>query len=101
MADILCFISGINNRDTALTENGPSGVFPEGPSCCFRFRAAARFSARGRAASRSLRSVELAGGKVAAEQVAEGQAVDAVAVAGNREVVGIRVHVADHGAHVE
>ena len=32
MADILCFISGINNRDTALTENGPSGVFPEGPS---------------------------------------------------------------------
>ena len=45
--------------------------------------------------------VELAGGQIAAQQVTEGQAVDAVAVAGDREVVGIGVHITDHLADVE
>ena len=55
-----------------------------------RRRALRRNASRKRRGRDALR-VELAFGKVTSEQVAERQAVDAVAVAGNGEVVGVRI----------
>lgn len=46
-------------------------------------------------------SVKLSRRQIAPEQIAERQAVDAVAVTGNGEIVRVGVHVANHGAHVE
>ena len=45
--------------------------------------------------------VELSFCEVVAEQISEGQAVQAVAVAGNGEVVLVSVHVSYHAADVE
>lgn len=45
--------------------------------------------------------VELSFCEVVAEQVAEGQAVQTVAVAGNSEVVLVSVHVSHHAADIE